>query len=1355
LGSPDDVRVNLGGKGPDAGKEGMVYHVKDVRSGKELELRVNALSEYFPQASRMNGILGEYGSVNLKAGTHVDLNFSFWDPQTGEPAYLQHVAFTFFDLDQDSTRRVSEYVIADGFTYAMKEPTSELMQDDGTDLNDGRVKFSASTSGTGQDNPKDPDHLNQQQKDRAITFFYDSVRHFKVTIGATGKDLDSPRWFTFVGRPTLLCTPTVDSNQSPASVVPQRPRLETLANEPGEKAESYLGKGGMFVKWLAKVGQKVRFDDPIALVKLPDGRMDLLRASTQGRLAAVQKDLQLFDNIADRVPNSVLAVVKEDVRLFKLKAFPPAEAPLEVDQAGLIFDEWLVQPDQSVKYGEPVAKFFGPDGTVKTLRSPQTGMILSVAALEKGDSISLRLPPGDRTIAVIQLPPKLASLPVNDGEVAVTVHPPPEFGTKVLSWVKGTGDSVQEGEAILTLRTIYMKSIEVKAPISGIIKSRLPLRIGEQLADRMQEGDNVIAVIEGAETLSPLPFVKGAVSVGSPPGVFQAWSAAVGDELKEGDPIATVFSSNGEAVIPAPRDGTLVSMQSLRSGQRMDSFVHQAIAVLQKPEKFTPLAVAGGRAPVVSAPGEIFQGWKVRVGDVVRPNTEIAAVKYSGSEGVQRILAPISGVVEALQPLEFGDSIDDHTDQPIAVIARVDLLSRGERQEQPKDNSITPLAKLSPANRTHSTNKAVSAEPSDIFVRWSAGVGDRVRDGSTVAVVKRTIEVGGRSEEIEATLHAPHAGTLVFRQPLSHGDLVSDRLANGDTTIALVDGRQAAPVRGPQDLSVVLPEAALQGHFTEWAVKTGDYVNLGDEVAVIELPLNLQSRKLEAGVTGGHVKRFQVQSPAEGLVTWRAEIASIQSIEDAVYGGSIAVIRVSPGGLMGLLTGSSSSGIFGWRLVLAALALVCCCGSALVAKLAPQFAPPQLLPKSVRMPNEARCMQTIVGELDSVPFVNTETPPEEREGLTVSDNKVVAGSMTVKNVDYDAVRENPALEEAFESECKNTIACQAGAAPASVNVTLSRGSVKVAYKISTPFIASQDVRNSLTAAINSGSLSTELLIALGTVPGIDHATTGRMSITSISKPMEELRFDVVSAYKGDAVEENEPQKEPEGVRFDFDDHNGTVHTRYVRHRPLGVSFRRQAPITVNGFHYNSYARSLGVELGWTIVRVGNRQVGGASQDLVEVKKTIHEALKRNQVYPLRFECKKPIGGGRFSNLTQVFEVEYQPVGLTFVRDKMPLVVANVQPGSAAADAGLQEGMQIVQVCDEDMKATSYKTILAHLQDGARLLDPKDPEKATKHWRKLSGLDPKDVALSSRSRSCRTPLLSPCDDERADSALHTV
>lgn len=197
---------NLGGQGPDKGPEGMVFKGVETEPGKAdvpILMVVNASGSYTPSHASDNGFHGKYMTINLK-GNRGDtakghLKIRFLDPQTSKPKKLHEVDLTFFDLDTASGGANTEYVMAKGFQeYACTEKTELKISKDGD-----YTVFKASTRGTGSDNPRDPNLLTLQQRDRAVMMKFIDVDHIEVEVGSTKGP--HPRYFTFVGRPSLEC----------------------------------------------------------------------------------------------------------------------------------------------------------------------------------------------------------------------------------------------------------------------------------------------------------------------------------------------------------------------------------------------------------------------------------------------------------------------------------------------------------------------------------------------------------------------------------------------------------------------------------------------------------------------------------------------------------------------------------------------------------------------------------------------------------------------------------------------------------------------------------------------------------------------------------------------------------------------------------------------------------------------------------------------------------------------------------------------------------------------------------------------------------------------------------------------
>jgi len=213
------VYNNLGNKGPDKGPEGLVYEANALTpngaTSRPLYITVNCtnLDDYTPYAVNEVGLGGKFGSFNIKEGTKVHLVFKVYDKATWAPFSIDSQQFSFFDLDTHMGE-VVEYVKLKGLSsYTVSKTTEiDISKDD-----NGFYTFTATKEGTGADNPADPTQLNDMQRNRAVTVDFKNFDGFEAEFGASAGPL-SPRWFKWVGRPSLLCA------QNPNGILdPQNP----------------------------------------------------------------------------------------------------------------------------------------------------------------------------------------------------------------------------------------------------------------------------------------------------------------------------------------------------------------------------------------------------------------------------------------------------------------------------------------------------------------------------------------------------------------------------------------------------------------------------------------------------------------------------------------------------------------------------------------------------------------------------------------------------------------------------------------------------------------------------------------------------------------------------------------------------------------------------------------------------------------------------------------------------------------------------------------------------------------------------------------------------------------------------
>jgi len=202
-----------------------------------------------------------------------------------------------------------------------------------------------------------------------------------------------------------------------------------------------------------------------------------------------------------------------------------------------------------------------------------------------------------------------------------------------------------------------------------------------------------------------------------------------------------------------------------------------------------------------------------------------------------------------------------------------------------------------------------------------------------------------------------------------------------------------------------------------------------------------------------------------------------------------------------------------------------------------------------------------------------------------------------------------------------------------------------------------------------------------------------------------------------------PVREPDGLRLDFDDHSGNIKTIYATRRPLGMTNQRSAPIDVLDFTFNSYLKGLGIQRGWTIVRVGKVDVRGIT-DYERVTGLINNGLKDMQIYPLKLEFIKQGESGR-----RYWTYENRPLGFEF-DNLAPITVKNVYPNSHAEALGMKdyekdrEVWTMVKCAETETHEDDhdFEKIFGYLKEGTIALDPYTANDGSRSVDQLRGWD---------------------------------
>jgi len=187
---------NLGGAGPDTGKEEIRY--AGVADGIDLILTTDATYVVNPKVKSYdsgwaagktadgtgnNGINGKFGQVNVKGNTDVKMKFTLVDEGTDTPVEVspnQKVFFSVYDLDNGNGNEFVDFTTPVDSHKVTSTTTVHLTG------SDAHVQATAGRDGNDEDNPSDPLAMTQVQKDSAIQITYIGRNTWGMTFGETG-----------------------------------------------------------------------------------------------------------------------------------------------------------------------------------------------------------------------------------------------------------------------------------------------------------------------------------------------------------------------------------------------------------------------------------------------------------------------------------------------------------------------------------------------------------------------------------------------------------------------------------------------------------------------------------------------------------------------------------------------------------------------------------------------------------------------------------------------------------------------------------------------------------------------------------------------------------------------------------------------------------------------------------------------------------------------------------------------------------------------------------------------------------------------------------------------------------------
>jgi len=170
---------------------------------------------------------------------------------------------------------------------------------------------------------------------------------------------------------------------------------------------------------------------------------------------------------------------------------------------------------------------------------------------------------------------------------------------------------------------------------------------------------------------------------------------------------------------------------------------------------------------------------------------------------------------------------------------------------------------------------------------------------------------------------------------------------------------------------------------------------------------------------------------------------------------------------------------------------------------------------------------------------------------------------------------------------------------------------------------------------------------------------------------------------------------------EFRDLHGGPRIHYFQYRDHGLRFTQEVPPRVASFRLNSHARDLGVQPGWTLVRVGGQCVGRSDNGRA-LERLLDECLTDLPPNPLRLQFNTGSGSPR------TFHFDRQPLGLELTKTP-PFRVHHLKPDSHARDFGVEPGWELLHIGGMPITSvTTFDALMAYLHEGLENL-PQDPK----------------------------------------------
>jgi C-terminal processing protease CtpA/Prc len=169
------------------------------------------------------------------------------------------------------------------------------------------------------------------------------------------------------------------------------------------------------------------------------------------------------------------------------------------------------------------------------------------------------------------------------------------------------------------------------------------------------------------------------------------------------------------------------------------------------------------------------------------------------------------------------------------------------------------------------------------------------------------------------------------------------------------------------------------------------------------------------------------------------------------------------------------------------------------------------------------------------------------------------------------------------------------------------------------------------------------------------------------------------------------------LRLKFRTPQGEVIEKVIETKPLGVHFKRTAPIVVAKLLSGLPGEKVGVLPGWTLIMIGDTDVQGMEYDPAQ-KLLKSEAAKLPELAPMGLKLKF------LTPQSEVIEkvIETRPLGFHF-KHTSPVVMAKIAPGLSGEKAGVLPGWTLIKIGDTDVQGMEYDPVSQLLKSEAAKL----------------------------------------------------